>query len=199
MRTAAAVVLALMLAGTGNVASAQRRPASGGGGGSGGGFWYALGLAPGWARVTCQLCGGRRETGISAFLGLGGSASRALRIGGELAAWRQSDEAVTQTLMSVGAITNWYPAGKPGGLYLRAGATLVMHRASDGTDVVTSSGIGPQLGVGYEYAVSSRWLLAPFAHYSVGVFAGDVKFNGGQATSSATVSFLQVGASVTRR
>jgi len=30
------------------------------------------------------------------------------------------------------------------------------------------------------------------------VFGGDVKFNGGQAASSATVSFLQVGASLRR-
>jgi outer membrane autotransporter protein len=74
-----------------------------------------------------------------------------------------------------------------------------MHRTNDGTDVVTSSGIGPQLGVGYEYPVSRGWRIAPFAHYSVGVFGGDVKFNGGQAAGSATVSFFQVGASLTRR
>ena len=193
MRKTAIAVIALIAAGSLNGLSAQRRSAS-----SAGGFWYALGLAPGWARVTCQLCGGRRDTGISAFVGLGGSTSRALRIGGELGAWRQSDEDVTQTLMSIGATANWYPAGRRG-LYLRGGASLIMHRASDGTDVVTSSGIGPQLGIGYEYAVSSRWMVAPFAHYTVGVFGGDVKFNGGQAASSATVSFLQVGASLTRR
>jgi hypothetical protein len=54
------------------------------------------------------------------------------------------------------------------------------------------------MGVGYEYPVG-RWRLAPFAHYSVGVIGGDVKFNGGQAAGSATVSFFQVGASLTRR
>jgi len=47
--------------------------------------------------------------------------------------------------------------------------------------------------------VGRSWLLAPFIHYSVGVFGGDVKFNGGQAANSATVSFLQLGASLTRR
>jgi hypothetical protein len=39
----------------------------------------------------------------------------------------------------------------------------------------------------------------PRAALPVGVFGGDVKFNGGQAASSATVSFFQVGASLTRR
>jgi outer membrane autotransporter protein len=100
--------------------------------------------------------------------------------------------------MSVGAAAYWYP-NLQRRFYLRGGAAIVMHRASDGTDVVTSSGIGPQLGVGYEYAVSRAWRIAPFAHYAVGVFGGDVKFNGGQAAASATVSFFQVGASLTRR
>jgi len=171
-------------------AAAQRREASG--------LWYTVGVAPAWARVTCDICAGRRKTGLSAFLGVGGSTSRAVRVGAELAAWRQRDGGVTQTLMLVGAAAYWYPnAGRQ--LYLRGGATLVMHRASDGTDVVTSSGIGPQLGIGYEYPVSRAWRLAPFAHYSMGVFGGDVKFNGGQAAGSATVSFFQVGAALTRR
>jgi hypothetical protein len=74
-----------------------------------------------------------------------------------------------------------------------------MHRTGDGTDVVTASGIGPQLGVGWEHPVSRNWLLAPFLHYAVGVFAGDVKFNGGQAASSATVSFFQLGVSLRRQ
>ena len=196
MRKTTIVVLAIALMGTGGALAAQRRTSSGGG--SSGGFWYAVGLAPGWARVSCQICAGSRATGLSAFLGLGGRTSRALRIGGELAGWRQSDAGLTQTLMSIGAVAYWYPGTKRS-VYLRGGAALVMHRASDGTDVVTSSGIGPELGIGYEHAVSRQWLIAPFVHYAIGVAGGDVKFNGGQAASSATVSFLQVGVSLTRR
>lgn len=190
MRHAAIVLLALTLMGTG-VVSAQRRTGETG-------FWWGVGVAPGWARVTCGICAARRATGMSAFVGLGSRTSRAVRVGGELAAWRERDGTVTQTLMSIGAAAYWYPSVRRR-FYLRGGAALVMHRASDGTDVVTSSGIGPQLGVGYEHAASARWLVAPFAHYSVGVFGGDVKFNGGQAAESATVSFLQVGVSLTRR
>lgn len=190
MRSHAITVMAVMLACATN-AHAQRRP------GASGGFWYSVGLAPGWARVSCGICAGRRQTGVSAFAGLGGTAGRA-RIGGELAAWREGDGGVTQTLMSIGAAVYWHPTLSRR-FYLRGGAALVMHRASDGTDVVTSSGIGPQLGVGYEHSVSRRWVLAPFAHYAVGVFGGDVKFNGGQAAGSATVSFFQVGASLSHR
>ncbi len=183
------ILMATLLAGSSR-AVAQRREASG--------LWYSVGVAPGWARVTCDICAGRRKTGLSAFIGVGGSTGRAVRVGAELAGWRERDGAVTQTLLSFGAAAYWYPnAGRR--FYLRGGASLVMHRASDGTDVVTSSGIGPQMGVGYEYPVSRSWRLAPFAHYSVGVFGGDVKFNGGQAAGSATVSFFQVGAVLTHR
>ena len=195
MRTDAMILVAIALAGTSG-AAAQRRAAPGGA--NGGGLWYSVGVAPGWARVTCDICAGRRKTGLSAFIGVGGSTRRAVRIGAELAGWRRRDGGVTQTLLSFAGAAYWYPNVQRR-LYLRGGATLVMHRVNDGTDVVTSSGIGPQLGVGYEYPVSGGWRLAPFAHYSVGVFGGDVKFNGGQATGSATVSFLQVGASLTRR
>ena len=186
MRRAALTLLTLLLLGAGG-ATAQRRASSG--------FWYSVGVAPGWARITCQICAGKRRTGLSAVVGIGGSTSRAIRIGGELAAWRERDGGVTQTLMSIGAGAYWYP-NTARRLYLRGGVALVMHRTSDGTDVVTSSGIGPQMGVGYEYRVGRAWLLAPFVQYSVGVFGGDVKFNGGQAASGATVSFLQVGAAL---
>ncbi len=186
MRAGAIILLSLAVAAP-RTGAAQRREASG--------LWYSVGVAPGWARITCGICAGRRTTGLSAFVGVGGSSGRAVRVGAELAGWRQRDGAVTQTLLSFGAAAYWYPNARRQ-LYLRGGASLVMHRANDGTDVVTSSGIGPQLGIGYEYPVSRAWRLAPFAYYSVGVFGGDVKFNGGQAASGATVSFLQVGAAL---
>jgi len=196
MRTPAIVLLALSLATSAIApvsaqaprrAQAQPRRDSG--------FWYSISAGPGWARLTCSICAGSRRTGISAALGLGGSTSRMMRIGGEFAAWRESHEGVTQTLLSVGAAAYWYPSPRQR-LYLRGGAAFLMHRANDGTDVVTSSGIGPQLGIGSEYRAGRSWLIAPFIHYAVGVFGGDVKFNGGQAANSATVSFLQVGASL---
>jgi len=189
------LLAALLTSATG--AMAQRRGASGGGSG-GTGFWYGVGVAPGWARVSCSLCASDCVTGVSAYIALGGRTSRALRIGGELAAWRERDAGVTQTLMSIRAAAYWYPNSRRR-LYLSGGAALNMQRASDGTEVVTSSGIGPLMGIGLEWPLGQSWLVGPFAHYSVGVFGGDVKFNGGEAASSATVSFFQLGMSLTRR
>jgi hypothetical protein len=182
----------LVLGGAAQTLTAQRRA-------SAGGFWYGFSVAPGWSRVSCGICAGQREPGLSGSIALGGTTSRSLRLGGELAGWRQSGEDLTQTLLSIGALAHWYPSARRGGLYLRGGASLLMHRASDGTDVVTSSGIGPQLGIGYDFVAGQHWLIAPYMHYSIGVFAGDVSFNGGQASASARVSFLQAGLSLTHR
>src|SRR6266496_3585994 len=154
MQRTRVILLTLVLASP-HDAAGQRSVASASRAG-GGGLWYSVAVAPGWARVTCDICAGRRQTGVSAFLGVGGSTSRALRVGAELAGWRQSEGGVTQTLMSGGAAAYWYP-NLARRFYLRGGAAIVMHRASDGTDVVTSSGIGPLLGVGYEYLVSRAW------------------------------------------
>src|SRR5262249_30945436 len=169
MRT---VTLALLVLQTPIALASQRRASAG--------FWYGVAVAPAWARLTCDICAGHRRTGLSATLSLGGTAGRGLRVGGELSGWREREGDVTQTLMSVGASAYWYPNPRSG-LYLRGGAAIVMHRAGDGTDVVTSSGIGPQLGIGCDYAVGGAWRLAPFAQLAIGAVGGDVKFNGGTA------------------
>src|SRR6266496_4776801 len=107
----------------------------------GSGFWYGFGLGPGWARVTCAICGGDRKGGVSAFAALGGGTSRSVRIGAELAAWRHRGGNVTQTLAAIGAAAYWFPNPRRR-LYLKGGVALVTHRLDDGTAVVTSTGVG---------------------------------------------------------
>src|SRR2546425_8233079 len=133
MRTAAMILLALALAGTSS-AAAQRRDASG--------LWYSVGVAPGWARVTCDICAGRRKTGLSAFIGVGGSTSRAVRIGAELAGWRERDGGVTQTLLSFGAAAYWYPNAQRR-VFFRGGGPLVVDPAHHGNRVRPATGNRP--------------------------------------------------------
>src|SRR5437773_12084499 len=101
MRTHAMALVALVLA-PASTAAAQRREAPGG-------LWYSVGVAPGWERVTCDICAGHRRTGLSAFIGGGGRTDRALRIGGERAAGREGDGGVAETLLSFAGAAYWYP------------------------------------------------------------------------------------------
>jgi hypothetical protein len=173
-------------------ALAQRAPAPRGG------FWYAIGLAPGWARMSCDICGADRKLGVSAFVRMGGAAGPRVRLGGEFAAWRERDNGVTQNLTSFSAAAYFYPTRRRT-MYLKGGVGYVTHRGNDGTVVITSNGFGPQLGIGYEFPASRQWLVGPFFNYGVGAFAGGVKYNGGQATDVVTISFFQLGLAARRR
>ncbi len=83
-------------------------------------------------------------------------------------------------------------------LYLKLGIGLVTHRADDGTDVITSSAIGPQFGVGYEWPVSPHVLVSPLINVALGIVGGSLKFNGGTIQNNRpTVSLAQLGLGVT--
>src|SRR2546426_2571143 len=128
------------------------------------GFWFGAALGSGWARVSCQICQGNNRSGLSGTLRLGGGVSRKVLIGAEVAAWWATIETATdtvhQSLVAFGAAAYWYPSNRRP-LYLKLGIGLVTHRADDGTDVITSSAIGPQFGVGYEWPVSPHVLVSP--------------------------------------
>jgi len=171
---------------------AQRAPSSGG-------FWYAVGIGEGWARVSCSICKAEHQPGLTAHLRLGGALSRHVVIAGEGAGWRRNTNGVHQTLAAVGAAAYWYPGRRRQPLYLKGGFGYVSHRADDGTDVITSTGFGPQMGIGYEAHVGPGLFLTPFFNVAYGTWFGGVKFNGAQAVNQATVTLVQFGIGLTGR
>jgi hypothetical protein len=164
-----------------------------------GGFWYAVGFGEGWARVSCPICKAEHQPGLTAHLRLGGAVSRHVVIAGEGAGWRRNTNGVHQTLGAVGAAAYWYPGRRRTPLYLKGGFGYVTHRADDGTDVITSTGFGPQLGIGYEAGISPGLFLTPFLNVAYGTWFGGVKFNGAQAVDQATVTLVQFGIGLTGR
>lgn len=193
MNRAALLLGVLALGAPGGGLAAQGRRAQQ----RGTGFWFGLGAASGWARLSCAICAGNRDPGPSLVAALGGRTSPGLRLGAELAGWRRTDGAVTQTVTTIGGVAYWFP-GPRRRFFLKGGATYVSHRGADGTDVITSTGIGPLLGFGIELPLEQTWRLAPFFTYSLGALLGEVKVNGGETGDRATVSFVQLGVTLTR-
>ena len=159
------------------------------------GFWFGAALGSGWARVS------RRRRGEAYRTARCGGVSRKVLIGAEVAAWwatiETGTDTVHQSLAAFGAAAYWYPSNRRP-LYLKLGIGLVTHRADDGTDVITSSAIGPQFGVGYEWPVSPHVLVSPFINVALGIVGGSLKFNGGTIQNSRpTVSLAQLGLGVT--
>jgi hypothetical protein len=164
------------------------------------GFWFGAALGSGWARLSCDICQRNNRRGLSGTLRLGGGVSRAVLIGAEVAAWRATIETgadtVHQSLVAFSAAAFWYPSRhRP--LYLKLGVGLVTHRADDGTDLITSTAIGPVLGAGYERPVGARLLVTPFINVALGIAGGSLKFNGGRIEDSPGVSLAQLGLGVT--
>ena len=192
MRSFIALTLALALPVTALTAQRSRAPAP-----TEGGLWFAAGLGGGWARVNCNICSDEVDGGAGGFLRLGGTVNPRLLIGAEVTAWTHPETSVDQSAWALSAAAYWYPSRKP--LYIKAGLGYTVHHARDGVDVVTSSGVGPQFGAGYEFTLSRNWVLSPFLNTSFGLVMDDVKFNGGSVTSDVNVSLLQLGLGVLRR
>ncbi len=156
------------------------------------GFWFGVGLGSGWAHVTCDICKTDRPAGVSGYLRLGGSVSRSVLIGAEVSGWRKGTDGVDLTVASVGATAHWYPDRRRS-LYLKGGVGYVLHRAADATDVITTTGFGPQMGIGYDVAIGSSLSLSPYVNAMFGSIAGKVKFNAAQILDHAGVTLLQIG------
>lgn len=163
-----------------------------------GGLWLSGGLGFGWSRISCSICGKAHEPGTAAVLRLGGATTRYLLIGAEAALWLGGNDAVDQNAWALSAAAYWYPEARRR-LYLKGGVGYTSQRAEDGTDVVSSAGFGPQLGVGYEFPFQGAWRLAPFFNAAIGTVFGGVKFNGAEVQGSATVTVVQVGVSLVRK
>ncbi|HVR70900.1 MAG TPA: hypothetical protein VMT87_08640, partial [Vicinamibacteria bacterium] len=56
------------------------------------GFWIGLGVGPGWAEATCDLCdGGGRETGLAGNVRLGGTLNERLLFGADINGWSKEE------------------------------------------------------------------------------------------------------------
>jgi hypothetical protein len=119
-------------------------------------------------------------------------------VGAEAAIWFGGHDEVAQHAWALSAAAYWYPGARRR-LYFKGGMGYASHRAEDGTDVISSTGFGPQLGVGYEFPLERRWLLAPFFNAVFGALGGGVKFNGARVQDAANVSVVQVGVSFVRK
>jgi len=191
MSRLAVVLTSAILLGLPSGLAAQRREARTG-------VWFDVGLGAGWGHVGCYICRSDRPSGLSGHLRLGGGVSKRVLIGGEAAMWRHRTSSVHQTLAALSAAAYWYPTPRTP-LYLKGGLGWVTHRAEDGTNVITSTGFGPQMGIGYELPVGRTLYFAPYFNAIFGVVGGSVKFNGGDVTSSPRVTLIQLGVALTAR
>lgn len=186
--------LALMFAGTLLATAAPRTVAAQ----DSRGLWIEFGLAPGWARLACDICDAGRAMGVAGHVGMGGQIGRRVRLGAELDAWTSSADGVPERIISGGVVAHWRPT--PGGpLRLQGGVAYVTYRVDDNVDVVSASGIGPLLGAAVDWPVSDRVRVGPYATLVIGTIGGQVSFNGTEVQDAANLNLLHLGITATWR
>jgi hypothetical protein len=160
------------------------------------GFWWGLGFSYGAAWVSCDICVGGRGAGISASAAVGGTLSSSFRVGGELDGWTRRQEGVDEYLGTLSAAVFWYP-DPGGGLYLKGGLGYVAFRIDDADNALTSSGLGPVVGAGYEVMIGGRVSIQPYLNAAVTLPTGQLEFNGDRQAEGVFLALLQLGMAIT--
>jgi hypothetical protein len=161
------------------------------------GFWWGVGLSYGWAHVSCDICVADRKGNLSATVNLGGTISQSFLLGGELNGWmRGGEENVDEYMASMSGVAYWYPKAS-GSLYLKGGFAYMTYRISDDEEALTSSGFGPQIGVGYEFRITRHASIQPYLNAIVTFPTSDLDIDGNRQASDVSLSLIQFGLGLT--
>src|SRR6267378_1171215 len=165
-------------------------------------FWLGAGVGPGWLRVSCPICRSNRGTGVSGYFAIGGSAGRRTLVGAEATGRFKREGSVRERNWGFSAVAYWYPKPRRKQFFWKLGAGVQLYRLEDGTDVLTASPLGLQVGIGTEFPLggrSGRLRLVPSATLSVASWGGGLKFNGASSLDDVALTMVQIGVGVIRR
>jgi hypothetical protein len=164
-------------------------------------LWLGAGVGLGWARVTCRICDTNRGHALSGYAEAGGRISRRVLVGGEVQGWvKNGSEAnpADELLLAYSGVLYWYPSTRYP-YYLKGGFGLVTYRIDDGTDRITSSALGPLIGIGWEVRAVSHISLVPYVSMLVASTGAELKFNGNEVLGNSSLVLIQFGIGVARR
>ena len=166
-------------------------------------LWLSAGVGLGWARVTCRICETNRGHALSGYAEAGGRISRRVLVGGEVQGWLKNGNTdqgnpADELLLAYGGVLYWYPSARHP-YYLKTGFGLVTYRIDDGTNRITSSALGPQLGIGWEVRAVSHFSLVPYVNVLIASTGAELKFNGNEVLGNTSLALLQFGIGVARR
>lgn len=154
------------------------------------GLTIAFGLGGGTRGLECDGCEVDRESGMTAFLFVGGTLGPRLTLGGELNGWGKTTDDVEQSVASAMAVVHFYPVARRG-LFVSGGAGLTSMAVDDGASEFRTEGFGIQLGAGWDFRVGSGHSITSYVQWVQGV-GGDGEENGTDI-GDANPDYLQFG------
>jgi hypothetical protein len=161
------------------------------------GLWFGGGLGPGRAMVLCHICRADRGMGPTAQLRLGGRLKPGVLVGAEATVWAGGPTGVNESMWGLAAVGYFSPHPR-GAFYWKAGLGYLSWHSSDGQDVLSAGSVALVGGFGWEFRISRRLTLAPWASVFAAPIAGSIKFNGGAIQPGAALMLAQLGLSLTK-
>ena len=148
-----------------------------------GGPWVDAGIGYGRLRLTCDSCNIAAAGGMEFTVTVGGAPTRNVLLGLQAQGWFQSRDQRVQSLM---AIVQWYP-WEAAGAFVRAGTGIVWGPVTPATGNQTaaarSTGVGLDLGLGYDLPVTRHYGIAVQAAWHVAAL-GDLIVAGQHANDT---------------
>lgn len=147
-----------------------------------GGLWADVGVGPGRLRLTCTTCSGIADAnGVEVTVSLGGAPARNVLLGVQGQIWTGTTGSTTQRVRSLLAIVQWYP-WEAAGLFVRVGSGVVQGPVTPEASgaqpaTVQNTGVGLDLGVGWDFPVSRHFGITIQAASHVAAL-GDLVVNG---------------------
>lgn len=137
------------------------------------GFYSTIGLGFGSAKVSCDQCGGGRESGISGLFGIGLAIDQPLIIGAEVDLFYRQQDQDDIWIAALTGFGQWYPVGN-GPFFVKAGLgmgwTQVTVLTPTGVVSRSTSGLGYMAAVGYDFRIGYYLSITPI----VGIYGGSL-------------------------
>lgn len=157
-------------------------------------MWAMLSAGRGDLQVNCGICRRNDQSSWAADVSIGGWLSKRSTLGGELAAWRLGGEEATQRVTMLSGVSQFYPMETRRG-FAKLGVGMMAYRSTDGEQSLSARSLALQVGLGWDFTVAERYVVAP----QVGLVQG---FNGGlylddeRVTGASQVKLVRFGLGV---
>jgi hypothetical protein len=132
------------------------------------GFTISFGFGGGSAGFSCDACTSDRESGGAGYLRIGGAIRPNLILAGQSSGWVHEENNANLVIATTTFSAQFYPV-TASGFYLLGGlgvGTVGTSTTFGSTTTTTSgTGLGIELGTGYDWRVGKNFSLTPFISY----------------------------------
>lgn len=119
-------------------------------------LWYAAAIGGAGVRLTCDACQAARDVGPQFTLAAGAHANPRVRVGVEIGRWSYEEDAVRETVTSLGLVSHLKIGPDPRrGVFVLGGIGWSGYRAGE----FSYDAARLTVGVGYDLPFAGRWVV----------------------------------------